>query len=40
MLVAQAQVDGLLLLTSDEVLTKYGAAVQLAREREHDPAAG
>jgi PIN domain nuclease of toxin-antitoxin system len=31
MLVAQAQVENLVLLTADEVLAAYGAAVQLAR---------
>ena len=31
MLIAQAQVQELVLLTSDDVLTSYGAAVQLAR---------
>jgi PIN domain nuclease of toxin-antitoxin system len=31
MLVAQAQVEKLVLLTADEILTEYGAAVLLAR---------
>jgi PIN domain nuclease of toxin-antitoxin system len=31
MLVAQAQVENLVLLTADEVLAAYGASVQLAR---------
>jgi PIN domain nuclease of toxin-antitoxin system len=31
MLVAQAQVEKLVLLTADEALTAYGAAVHLAR---------
>jgi hypothetical protein len=31
MLVAQAQVEKLVLLTSDEALTAYGAVVHLAR---------